>query len=243
MFELHLDDLYMTMEWTVLLGSVLVFYLFFHFADHSLFLGRLFSSLQLQRASVKVLSSKLGGLLWLGVVPVVFFGWLFPLIPLSWLRFTSSDAQWLWLAVLVPLPWVLAWFTSRNEVHRRQYPQVREPVWSRRLLTTDLACWALYLLGYEAFFRGVLLFGLVEYTGVWVAVAVNTLFYSLAHIPKGAGESFGAIPLGVLLCLIALSTGNFWVPFFVHLSMAWSNELMSLRNHTVIQSPIQRRGL
>jgi membrane protease YdiL (CAAX protease family) len=243
MSALHLDDLYRTMELVIPLGSGLLCFLFFHFADHSLLFGRLFNPLQLRRESVQVLSSKLGGFLWLGVVPLVLFAWIVPVISLSWLRFTSSFSQWFWLAVLVPLPWILAWFTSRSVTHRMQYPQVREPIWGKRLLGIDLACWGLYLLGYEAFFRGFLLFVLVGFFGVWPAVMINTLFYSLAHLPKGAGESFGSIPLGILLCLITLSTGNFWVAFFVHLSMAWSNEVMSLYRHAEIDSPLQRRFL
>jgi membrane protease YdiL (CAAX protease family) len=243
MLELHLDALYVNIKWVILLGGCLLCYLYFHFADHSVLFGRFFKPLALQHGSIRELSSKLGGLLWLGLVPLVFFSFMMPVVSLAWLRFAPSPAMFFWLAVLVPLPWILAWFTSRSEKHRLQYPQVREPVWTRRLLVVDLLCWALYLLGYEAFFRGFLLFGLAGSMDVWQAVMINTLFYSLAHIPKGVGEAAGAIPLGLLLCLITLTTGNFWVAFFVHLSMAWSNELMSLRNHTEIQSPIQRRLL
>jgi membrane protease YdiL (CAAX protease family) len=100
----------------------------------------------------------------------------------------------------------------------------------------------LYLLGYEAFFRGFLLFGMLEHqVPVWIAIAINTVFYSLAHIPKGKGEAFGAIPLGFLLCLAAISTGSFWVPFAVHVVMAWSNELFTLQHHRTIRSPLTQQ--
>ncbi len=243
MLDLYTEVLLDHLEVLVVIFAGLLCYLFFFFADHSVVFGRLFKALRLQPGSVKVLSSRLGGLLWLGVVPLLFLSLVSPVISLSWLGFYHTAETWFWLLILVPLPWLLAVFTSRSGRHRQQYPEVREKVWDRRLLVVDLLCWALYLLGYEAFFRGVMLFGLIGSMDVWLVVAINTLFYSLVHLPKGAGETVGSIPLGILLCLVSLTTGSFWIAFLVHLSMAWSNELMSLRHHTEIQSPVQRRSL
>ncbi len=229
-------------NWQIILvpGFGLVVYLFFHFYDHSRIFGgffqRLFPGMLMQ--SVTALSGKAGGFVWLGVVPVVLFGWIFPSYPLNWLILKDAGVILVWLVFLIPLPIFLAWLSSRKAEHQQQYPQVREPVWSRRLLSVDLILWALYLLGYEAFFRGFLLQGMLMFTPPTVAVALNVVFYSLSHIPKGRGEAFGAIPLGILLCIATLQTGSFWIAFLVHLAMAFSNELFTLRNHPQIKSPL-----
>lgn len=225
----------------LLLGGGLLVFLLFQFMAHVRWFGPFFSRMfpGMQAESLQALSDKAGGFLWLGVMPVLLFAWVFPLYRLDWLGGPVGVAEWWWFLGLAPWPVLLAFWNAGNIRHQERYPQVREAIWSMRLLRVDLGMWALYLLGYEAFFRGMMLFGLLE-QGVspWIAIAINTVFYSLAHLPKGRGEAFGAIPLGILLCLAALDTGNFRVPFAVHLVMAWSNELFTLRCHKSIRSPL-----
>ncbi|MEZ5021390.1 MAG: CPBP family intramembrane glutamic endopeptidase [Bacteroidales bacterium] len=60
-------------------------------------------------------------------------------------------------------------------------------------------------------FRGVLLFGLAKPLGPVVATAVNVILYSAAHIPKGKGETLGAIPFGMVLCILTLVSGTIWI--------------------------------
>lgn len=95
--------------------------------------------------------------------------------------------------------------------------------------------WIAYLFGYELMFRGLLLFTTVEFMGAWPAIILNTALYALVHIPKNLEETIGAVPLGLLLCLITLSTGTFWVAFGVHVCLALSNFFFSLRNHPEMQ--------
>ncbi len=242
MIELHTLDFQTNIEAVIISGTGTVLWLIFHFFRHRILFGWLFSRARpaLQQPSVDILSSKAGGLLWLGIVPVILFGLVFPVISLGWLSFSTSGPFFFWLAVLIPVVISVTSFMARKPAHQQQYPQLRENTWSGGLLLIDLLCWMIYLIGYEAFFRGFLLFGLAGVTSPWIAVMVSTMFYALAHIPKGWGESFGAIPFGVLLCLVSLTTGNFWAAFFIHLSLAWSNELLALRNHPSIISPLNR---
>ncbi|MDT8309286.1 MAG: CPBP family intramembrane glutamic endopeptidase, partial [Bacteroidales bacterium] len=72
------------------------------------------------------------------------------------------------------------------------------------------------------------------YTGVWVAVSINVMAYAFVHITKGGREALGAIPMGILLCLVTLNTGNVFAAFMIHLTLALSNELFSLHYHTEI---------
>ena len=75
------------------------------------------------------------------------------------------------------------------------------------------------------------LFVSVAYLGVWPAIILNVAIYALVHVPKGIKEAVGAIPLGILLCIITLQTGSIIVALAVHIIMALGNEWFSLKAH------------
>lgn len=232
MIDFFVSDLKAYLPMVLILGASVVLYVFFFFFNHAMLFGFLFKGMKpsLLTASVEMLSSKLGGLLWLGIVPLIVFGWIYPVMDVSWFGLSSAGVTGLWVVILVPVAILINSFATRKQSTLDQYPQVREKIWTNRLLVVDLLCWALYLLGYESFFRGVLLFGLLPFLSPWAVIMINVMAYSFTHIPKGSSEAFGAIFLGTLLCLISLTTGNFWAAFFAHLALAWSNELFSLKN-------------
>jgi membrane protease YdiL (CAAX protease family) len=64
--------------------------------------------------------------------------------------------------------------------------------------------------------------------GFWPAVAVNIALYATTHIPKGAGETIGTFPYGLLLCYVTISTGSILVAFTTHFVMALSNDIFSI---------------
>jgi membrane protease YdiL (CAAX protease family) len=131
------------------------------------------------------------------------------------------------LLLVVPL----AAFSAKKEKNLVNYPQIRAKVWTRRTYVLNLLGWAVYLIGYELLFRGILLFPLVEAYGIWLAIAVNVALYSATHIPKGLDETIGAAPLGFVLCLLTLMAGNIWIAILVHIGMAWTNSLTALKHH------------
>ena len=65
-------------------------------------------------------------------------------------------------------------------------------------------------------------------------MVISTIIYSLVHIPKNTREGIGAMPLGILLCLITFQTGTIWVAVIVHRVMALANEWFSLKHHPEI---------
>jgi membrane protease YdiL (CAAX protease family) len=65
--------------------------------------------------------------------------------------------------------------------------------------------------------------------GLWSAIAVNTSIYALIHLPKGKRETIGAIPLGIVLCLITSYTGTIWAAFWIHCTLALTNEWFSIK--------------
>ena len=136
-----------------------------------------------------------------------------------------------WILGLSPIIIILGYFNCKKEDNLAMYPQIRKPVWNTQLLFLSATSWIAYLLAYEFMFRGYLFFVSVKYLSVWPAIALNIAIYSLAHVPKGIKEAIGALPLGVLLCIITVQTGNIWVAFVVHVVMALSNEWFSLWAH------------
>jgi membrane protease YdiL (CAAX protease family) len=107
--------------------------------------------------------------------------------------------------------------TAKRPQIQGYHPQIRARIWTRKTALVDALTWALYLLGYETLFRGVLLFPLAEALGVWVAIAINIALYSAAHIPHGKAETIAAVPFGLVLCILTLYSGTIWIAFLAHL--------------------------
>lgn len=190
-----------------------------------------------ERASIRrILLSKYLGAISIGLFPFLAYKIAFPKTSLNELGFfingetAMTSLYWIagFLVVMVPI----LFFSSRSPNILAKQPEIRKSEWSRKLMISNLLAWAVYLLGYEFFFRGVLLFPLLESIGIWPAIAVNVLFYAGVHIPKGADEALGAIPLAVILCLLTLHTGTIWIAYFVHLAMAWTVSLSALKHQS-----------
>jgi len=137
----------------------------------------------------------------------------------------------IWILALGVLIVLFQAIFARNPVNLSHYPQIRVPVWTVSLIVKNSLGWFLYLVSYEFMFRGFLLFGLVDAFGVWPAILVNTVIYSLAHIPKGARETILAVPFGILICYLTLKTGTIWVAVFLHYILAVSNDIFSIIAH------------
>lgn len=216
---------------------VLVMFLVFHFVSSSSKTKRYFDNTFRNHSGQKnrIYFQRLLGFLCFGLIPLfvaIFilphklrnFGLLFriPLHGLYWLIFLS--------AVII----FMNAMATKNASNLAMYPQIRIKKWDKKLLIISALTWILYLLAYEFMFRSFLLFASLRAFGAWVAIAVNVVIYSLVHVPKGAKEAIGAIPLGALLCYISLSTGSFWVAFFAHVVLALSNEWFSIYYHQEI---------
>jgi len=178
-----------------------------------------------------VLFQKYSGALLLGVVPALAMFWLVRARPSDYgVRFDPETwgTSLAWMLGLGGLLIPVGFFASRREEAWNRYPQIRTPVWTPGLLVQNAAAWAAYLLAYEYLFRGMLLFECARSVGAWPAIAVSTALYSVAHVPKGLGETIGAIPFGVLLCVLTLTTGTLWVAFAAHFFLALSNDAFAL---------------
>jgi len=171
---------------------------------------------------------------------VLFFG-IFPLLSVSLIfndgiqNYGISSSHLIlsmyWILGLSPLLIIMNYFNCKKEDNLAMYPQIRKSEWNSKLVVLSAVSWIAYLLAYEFMFRGYLLFVSVKYLGVWPAIALNIAIYALVHVPKGIKEAVGALPLGIVLGIITIKTGNIWVAFVVHVVLALSNEWFSLKAH------------
>ena len=177
-----------------------------------------------------ILFNRILGLLLFGFVPLLLFGFFSNLGFKELGLGNSLNTKTLLLTLgIIVLPVVVNFFAARTPDNLAMYPQIRTKKWDKALLMISALSWTMYLLGYEIMLRGVLFFScLAEMNLVW-AIAINTSIYALIHIPKGMKETLGSIPMGIVLCLITYYTGSIWSAFFIHCSLALSNEWFSLK--------------
>jgi membrane protease YdiL (CAAX protease family) len=187
-------------------------------------------------ASIKhIFFTKYMGFLLMGVAPTVICLLFLPDYSLADYGFTILPETTLfsvaWTLGLSALVIPLAYISAQKPKNLVNYPQIRAKVWTNKTVFINALGWFIYLFGYEFLFRGTLLFPLVDTLGVWPAIAINIALYSATHIPKGLDETIGAIPLGLVLCLLTLQSGTIWIAFLVHVAMAWTNSFTALKFH------------
>lgn len=178
------------------------------------------------------------------LVGIVSFG-LFPaLVLIGYQGMRWSDygikpqfgaSEFFWIAGLSVVIILMTSRSTRAADNLEQYPEIRTQIWSKKLLIWSALSWMGYLVAYELMFRGFLLFSCVRAFGVWPAIIINTSIYALVHVPKNAKEGIGAIPLGLLLCVITLKTGNLWVALVVHWVLSLANEWFSLKHQPAMR--------
>lgn len=218
----------------------LVFFVIYWFTAQSDKIKHYFySKYDFDQASVKhIFFTKYFGFLSMGVAPTIICLIFLPEYSVADYGLTiipeTTFFSLVWTLGLSALVIPLAYISAKKPKNLINYPQIRAKVWNRKIFIINALGWALYLFGYEFLFRGTLLFPLVNSIGVWPAIAVNIGLYSATHIPKGLDETIGAIPLGLVLCLLTLASGTIWIAFLVHVAMAWTNSFTALKFHPEI---------
>ena len=176
-----------------------------------------------------VVFQKMTGALFLGIIPctIVLTTTEYTLYDLG-INFNSLNESLAYTGIMGTLILLINFFASGNPERLVDFPQMRVRTWSTKILSINSLSWFAYLFAYEFLFRGILLFLCYATMGFWPAVAVNIALYATTHIPKGAGETVGTFPYGLLLCYVTISTGSIFVAFATHLIMALSNDLFSI---------------
>ena len=161
----------------------------------------------------------------MAILPIIFteiYGIDFLEIYFTW-TYTDSKYTFLLAVLLIPMGAI----NAKGKAHLEMYPQVRMLKWNPFEYIVNIVSWGLYLLAYEFLFRGILFLGIIPFTGLYTAIALNTILYALSHLYKGKKETLGSIPLGIILCFITAETETIWTAFAVHWIMATNNFIWS----------------
>lgn len=113
----------------------------------------------------------------------------------------------------------------------QMHPYVNYSVYSTSTFAVYILLRAQFLVVYELFFRGILLFACVEQVGLVIAILINILLYAIAHFNSNRKELIGTIPFGVLLSILTIWYNSVWPAVLLHLSLALSHEVTLLKKY------------
>lgn len=174
-------------------------------------------------------NKRLLGAVLLGVVPLTGVSTLTDL-PLSAWGLTFKDAGWS-LAVAFGA-WVgmvpLIALQARRPAFQARYPELRER-FTPNVALGNAGVWTLYLIGYELFFRGILLLGLADVVGPWLALALVTMAYVFVHLDKWPGEAIGTVVSGLAFGMAVLYSGSILMPLVLHILIAVTSDTLAAR--------------
>jgi len=222
--------------------SLVFFVIYWFTAQSKVIKDKFYAKHDFDTAATKhIFFTKYFGFISMGVIPTIICLLVIPDFTLAdyGLTFRSETTVFstVWTVGLCVAVIPLAYISAKKPKNLVNYPQIRTKNWTKKTMFLNLLGWALYLFGYEFLFRGTLLMPLVDAdlgVGMWIAIAINTAMYSATHIPKGLDETIGAIPLGIVLCLLTIASGTIWIAFLVHVAMAWTNSLTAFKFHPEI---------
>ena len=178
------------------------------------------------------IAQRIVGFVTFGLIPFVIVIVFYSKSPTNYgLNFNHLQTSLVWTFFLGLIVVVANYFLAGKKQNLKNYPQIRLNNWAADKILVNSLTWIIYLFGYELMFRGLLLFSFYYAYGTFVAITVNCVLYSLVHIPKGKKETFGAIPLGIILSFITLETGSIFVAFVFHVIMALSNDHFAIKAH------------
>lgn len=173
-------------------------------------------------------ASRLISALLLGLAPALIAHLLdHPITPALTLPHPAATALGALALAALALPAVA--LAARRPDFTDHYPQVRDRPWTPRLALHNALSWAIYLIAYEYFFRGLLLFALAARLDPWTAIALTTLAYVLAHLPKPGRETAGTLPMGIAFAAVTLATGSIWAAVISHWLIANTSDLLAAR--------------
>lgn len=216
------------------LATTMVFYYIFYFLVTTKKTDLLFSKRWSDDSYYinSVLYNRFSGFIFLGIIPGILF-FLLGILDFSELgvSFHRIANNWYWITGLPIMIIFINFFTARNPIVYRQYPQMRISKWNSALFFINALGWTFYLIGYEFLFRGAMLIVCTHAFGPWPAIAINISIYSAIHLTQGIKEAIGAIPFGFIVCLLMLNTGTIIIPIVLHLAQSLSNDYFSIRHN------------
>jgi len=125
----------------------------------------------------------------------------------------------------LPLALLIAYLAARDPFIRAEYPLAKGVMPHLALFALVEACYLVYYLGWEFFFRGFMLFGLQRHYGPLAAILIQVIPSTLAHIGKPYSETWAALLGGLVLGYIAIRTRSIFYPMVLHAAVGIGTDL------------------
>jgi membrane protease YdiL (CAAX protease family) len=119
----------------------------------------------------------------------------------------------------------LIWLGSKDPQMLSEYPLSKGYFQNPSMALPYVFSLFLYYVGWEALFRGILLFSLVAPLGQASAIMIQTCISCMLHIGKPTPEYLASIPFGVLMGILAIRTRSFFYPVLCHFSIGLLNDI------------------
>jgi membrane protease YdiL (CAAX protease family) len=159
-------------------------------------------------------------------VPVVFilFSFSQPLETLRILGLQFGDSRlgvWIVLAG-IPIMTVVSFVSTKNPAIQEQYPfSKRACDNSKKFVLFEMCYLIFYYVAWEFTFRGVILFGLIEWSGenppgIVMAILIQAIIATVYHLGHPHMEIFGALVGSIIFGIIAFVTGSILYSIFLH---------------------------
>jgi membrane protease YdiL (CAAX protease family) len=178
------------------------------------------------------IAEKITGFLLFGAIPFILFATTSGLHPSETILTTGkSEHYWYVLLSTLFIITLLTFNGSKKKAIQEKSPRIRIKKWTVKYCIIAITGWLIYILGYELLFRGILWLVCYMAFGFWVALLINIVLYAAVHLDQGLAMSLGAIPFGILLCLLTFLTGSFLFAFLIHGWLAVSTEIFSVYNN------------
>jgi membrane protease YdiL (CAAX protease family) len=124
---------------------------------------------------------------------------------------------------LVATGWILLILVTKN----RNGASIEKPAnyqGSSKHAILHIVLRSCFLISYEWFFRGCILFSCIDLFGITPAIIINLVLYALIHSFNGKKEMYGSVPFGLILCLFTIWYQSVWPAIFLHLLLSSSHE-------------------
>ncbi len=92
--------------------------------------------------------------------------------------------------------------------------------WSSTQAVVHMVLRNSFLICYEWFFRGLVLFSCIAAFGIIPAVLINLILYALIHAFNGKKQLLGTIPFGIILCAFTIWWHSVWPAVLLHMLLS-----------------------
>jgi membrane protease YdiL (CAAX protease family) len=168
------------------------------------------------------------------IIGIIIFGLLFYLIAPEF-RYLISPFQQPGGPVLTLGVFVLA--LSAILAYRSAIKKIKEKddraAISQNLTWVYFPIRIVFLFSYEFFFRGLVFFSLLQHFDLYISILVTTILYVVIHSFDSKAEILGAIPFGILLCILTYFTNSIWMAFIIHTTLSGVYEFIIYKNLTI----------